>query len=780
MICMGAGTNHWFHSDQTYRTFLALLLLCGCEGRNGGGWAHYVGPGEGPPAGGLADARVRARLDAAAAPPVGHAVLLPRHRAVALRAHPARGPRLAARAGAARGPPHRRRQRARRAAGLAAVVPELRPQPARPGRRGRAGRRRRPPTHVVAELREGRLRFACEDPDAPAEPPAGVDRLALEPARLLGQGPRVLPQAPARRRPDTTVRAEESPPELRPREVRWREEAPEGKLDLLTTIDFRMTTNALYSDVVLPAATWYEKYDLSTTDMHPFVHAFNQAVPPPWEAKTDWDAFGRIAERVLAAGRAPPRRPPRPGRGPAAARHARRDRPAAGRGARLARRRVRAGAGPHDAEADRRRARLPARRRAVGARSGRWWSSSARSTRARRWIADEEIAELRRAERRGARRRGRRAPVAGARRAGVRGDPRAVGHHQRPARRARASARWSDAPASTLADLAEPRAGDRITFQDAQVQPRTVITSPEWSGIEAHGRRYAPFTINVERDKPWHTLSGRLHFYLDHAWMLELGEGLPAFRPPLHHRRRSSATRAPATARADGADAALPDAALEVVDPLRVPGQPAHADAVPRRRDAVDEPRGRRGARASATTTGSRPYNRNGVVACRASVSHRIPEGTCLMYHAKDRHLNVPLTELDGQARRHRQLADPDRDEADALHRRLRAALVRLQLLRARPARSATRSRSCASARRRSSSDEDPRAGRDGHEPRQVHRLPHLLGHLQAGLDQPARRRVHVVQRRRDQARPRLPEALGGPGAVAAAAGSSTARAGCG
>src|SRR5215831_6317752 len=88
-----------------------------------------------------------------------------------------------------------------------------------------------------------------------------------------------------------------------------------------------------------------------------------------------------------------------------------------------------------------------------------------------------------------------------------------------------------------LADLAGPRAGDRITFADTQVQPRTVITSPEWSGIEAHGRRYAPFTMNVERLKPWHTLSGRQHFYLDHEWMLELGEGLPVFRPPLHYQR---------------------------------------------------------------------------------------------------------------------------------------------------------------------------------------------------------------------------------------------------
>ena len=48
------------------------------------------------------------------------------------------------------------------------------------------------------------------------------------------------------------------------------------------------------------------------------------------------------------------------------------------------------------------------------------------------------------------------------------------------------------------------------------------------------------------------------------------------------------------------------------------------------------------------------------------------------MYHAKDRHLNVPLTELERQARRDRQLADPDRDEADASYRRLRAAVLRL------------------------------------------------------------------------------------------------------
>src|SRR5207247_2865793 len=47
--------------------------------------------------------------------------------------------------------------------------------------------------------------------------------------------------------------------------------------------------------VVLPAATWYEKHDLSSTDMHPFVHAFNPAISPPWQTRSDFDAFHALA-----------------------------------------------------------------------------------------------------------------------------------------------------------------------------------------------------------------------------------------------------------------------------------------------------------------------------------------------------------------------------------------------------------------------------------------------------------------------------------------------------
>src|SRR3546814_10758493 len=58
--------------------------------------------------------------------------------------------------------------------------------------------------------------------------------------------------------------------EPKPEEVVWRARPAEGegKLDLLVTIDFRMNTTTLFSDIVLPTATWYEKNDLNTTDMH--------------------------------------------------------------------------------------------------------------------------------------------------------------------------------------------------------------------------------------------------------------------------------------------------------------------------------------------------------------------------------------------------------------------------------------------------------------------------------------------------------------------------------
>src|SRR3546814_15977918 len=85
-----------------------------------------------------------------------------------------------------------------------------------------------------------------------------------------------------------------------------------------------------------------------------------------------------------------------------------------------------------------------------------------------------------------------------------------------------------------LHDLAAEHEGKQVTFADTQAAPTPVITSPEWSGSESGGRRYSPFTVNIERPKPFHTLTGRQHFYLDHDWMLGLGEGITVYRPPFN------------------------------------------------------------------------------------------------------------------------------------------------------------------------------------------------------------------------------------------------------
>ncbi len=86
MIVMGAGTNHWFHSDQIYRAMLNLVLLCGCQGVNGGGWAHYVGQEKVRTITGFTDPRASASTGPGRRATRRHPLLVPGDRPVALRA----------------------------------------------------------------------------------------------------------------------------------------------------------------------------------------------------------------------------------------------------------------------------------------------------------------------------------------------------------------------------------------------------------------------------------------------------------------------------------------------------------------------------------------------------------------------------------------------------------------------------------------------------------------------------------------------------------------------
>ena len=610
MIAMGAGTNHWYHSDEIYRAFFTLIMLCGCQGVNGGGWAHYVGQEKIRPLAGFQQ--------------VGFALdwtRPPRHMAATSFfylhtdqwRYEAFGPdELASPLG--KGQFH-----GQTFADCVATAARLGWTPSHPGfnrnplnltdEAERIGLT--PQQYVTQELKEGRLKFAADDPDDPANWPRV---LTVWRANLLGSSGkgteyfmRHLVGADDAVRADDAVQAGDA------------EEAPRGKLDLLTAIDFRMTSTCVYSDVVLPAATWYEKHDISSTDMHPFVHSFNPAIAPPWETRTDFEAFtaiardfSRLAEKHLGT------------RKDIVAAPLMHDTPD-----------ELGGTGPKLIVVER---DYPATA-AKMARLGPLTESLGTAVKGIAWKPTDAVEYLRRAN------------------GTIEGQPsldrdthvaEAILALSGTTNGQVAVQAWQELEKRTgvpLTDLAAESAGTHITFADTQVQPREVITSPEWSGIHSGGRRYSPFTVNVERKKPWHTLTGRMHFFLDHDWIAEYGEWLPAYRPPLDYRRHFGE---------QGLDDGRPEITVRYLTPHSK--WSIHSEYA----DNLHMLRLFRGgpviwmSPADAAAIGAadndwiEAFNRNGVIACRAVVSQKMPRGTIYMYHAKDRHLMTPKSEISG------------------------------------------------------------------------------------------------------------------------------------
>ncbi|MET9295073.1 nitrate reductase subunit alpha [Streptomyces sp. NPDC003077] len=628
MIVMGAGTNHWFHSDTVYRSFLSLLLLTGCQGVNGGGWAHYVGQEKIRPYAGwqqLATAAdwVRPSRQMAGTPywyvhtdqwryeqapadalasPAGRGLFAGRHTADLVA------------------------ESARR--GWMPSYPTFDANPLDLGRRARDSGRD-PARWLADERAAGRVRYACEDPDAPRNWPRV---LTVWRANLIGSSAkgnefflRHLLGA------DGHARAPETPPHLRPREVAWRDEAPHGKLDLLLTLDFRMTSTTLFADLVLPAATWYEKHDLSSTDLHPYVHAFSPAIIPPWQARTDFDIFHGLAAKLgeLANGRLDtaydlvatalqhdtPGEAPPPGETAPAVTVVERD---------------------YTTVADRLAAFGPLAERAgmpvkgVTVRPGpeaawlaaRCGTAAGGAARGRPLLdTDVKLCEAILAL------------------SGTTNGRIAAEGFTRLAERC--------GSASGLAELAASVAERRVVFSDTQDRPVQVGASFEWSGKEGPERRYAPFTINTEHRKPWHTLTGRQHFYLDHDWIAEYGEQLPLYRPPLdlaalgERPREGGGTGRSVTVRYVTPHSKWSIHSEYQENPLMQTlsrGGPT-IWLSPQDAEAIE----------AADNDWIEAVNANGVVVARAIVSHRMPVGTVFMYHVQERLVNVPKSETTGR-----------------------------------------------------------------------------------------------------------------------------------
>lgn len=647
MIIIGAGICHWYHADTTYRAVLAMLMLCGCIGRNGGGWAHYVGQEKCRPFTGwfhMANALDWSR------PPrtmigTGYWYMhtdqwrTDGFSADAITSPLSKGSLDGVHAADAMALAHR--------LGWMPFYPQFDCNPLDLADEAQAavdrGEASDVKEYVAQKLKAGELRSALEDIDAPQNWPR---TMILWRSNLFGSSAKgeeyFLKHLLGTH---NNVMESNHPEGPRPKVVNFREEGPEGKLDLLITSDFRMTSSTLLSDIIFPAATWYEKYDLSSTDMHPYVHAFCPAIDPPWEARTDFQTFYDLAKAIskLAAKHlgvrkdivAVPMQHDTPGELAQPGGHVPDWRGAdvpAVPGKNL----------PNLMLVERDYTAIADKLTSIGPLAEKLGFTTKNIT----FDVSAEVDRLGRLH--GVYDSG---PAAG--RPVINTDERlaeAILTFSGTTNGALATQGFHTLEKRTgvkLADLSEGSEEKQITFKMTQQAPQSVITSPEWSGSETGGRRYAAFTINNERKKPWHTLSGRMHFFLDHDWMADAGEQLPIFRPPLDVGRLYGEPEIGTLG-----EKSITLRYLTVHNKWSIHSE--YQD------NLFMLSLGRGGPQAwlsdvDAAAIGVEDNdwvectNANGVFVARAVVTHKMPPGVAYVQHAQERTIDVPKSEATGR-----------------------------------------------------------------------------------------------------------------------------------
>ncbi|QGU04342.1 nitrate reductase subunit alpha [Corynebacterium comes] len=645
-IIMGAGVNHYFHADNIYRTFLALTSMCGTQGVNGGGWAHYVGQEKLRPMNGWSQYAFALDWQRPARQMIttGFYYLTTDQ----WRYDNSKASRLASPL-ANRGTVGNKSlsdtliESMKR--GWMPAYPQFNRNPLLLADEAQA-RGMDVKDYIVSELESGNMQFAAEDPDAPENWP----RILLNwRTNLMGSSAKgtefflrhMLGV-------DSDATAKELEPHERPQSLRWRDEAPTGKLDLMLTTDFRNTSTTLVSDIVLPAATWYEKHDLSTTDMHPFIHSFNAAINPPWEARTDFEVFrdlskfvSELAVRWLGTqtdvitaplGHDSPDELSMPN-----------------------------GVVPDLGETGlipgETMAKLIPVERDYTKIHEKWThlgpltADKGTGVHGTAYNVAKQVAEL-------AVKNGTSATSMAGERPDLDTDIKVIEmilHLSGVSNGEVAAEGFRNQGARVGTDMSElyvDNVGTRIDWDRVKERPVEVITSPEWTGDKRGGRRYTAFSINIEFDKPFHTLSGRMHYYLDHDWYLDYGEALPVFRPPLDRLHLNGETNPGQLVKGEDGNPEITVRYLTPHNKWSIHSQyfdNLHVLSISRGGQVVWM------SNRDAEKVGVKDnewievYNRNGIVSARAIVSHRIPEGTVIMNHAQERTVGTPLNENTGR-----------------------------------------------------------------------------------------------------------------------------------
>ena len=241
MIIIGAAMNHWYHMDMNYRTCINMLVFCGCVGKSGGGWSHYVGQEKLRPQTGwipLAFALDWARP--------------PRHQNSTsfFYAHTDQWRYETLSVDEILSPTADKKRwkgslidcniKAERMGWLPSA-PQLEENPIELVKQAKESKKD-PVEYVVDRLSKGDLRMSCEDPDNPLNWPRN---LFIWRSNLLGSSGKGHEYF-LKHFLGTThgVHGKDLGKEgsSKSKEVIWHDQAPEGKLDLVVTLDFRMST----------------------------------------------------------------------------------------------------------------------------------------------------------------------------------------------------------------------------------------------------------------------------------------------------------------------------------------------------------------------------------------------------------------------------------------------------------------------------------------------------------------------------------------------------------
>jgi len=640
MIIIGAGINHWYHSNLMYRAGAMALMLTGCVGKNGGGMNHYVGQEKLAPMDSWAamafgkDWQDAVRLQQA---PLWHYINTCQYRYDGqfskyntvpdnewTRQHTADQIFKSVRMG------------------WMPFYPQFNENTLELSREAMASGASDDESikaHVLNKLASKKLRYSVSDPEAPENFPR---------VWYIWRGNAIVGSMKGTEYclkhylgTHSSFIAKDS--DERPQEVQWHDVAPVGKMDLVVDLNFRMDSSALYSDIVLPAASWYEKADLNSTDLHSFIHPLSAAIPPVWESKTDWNIFRDISR---ATSKAAESYFPEPQKDIVATPLAHDS------AAEISQPTVKdwylgqcepiPGKTTHSlAVVDRDYTRLYEKFIALGDNV----KKTGLGAHGNNYRCDDAYDEMISSSHFPVERRNEKIYPSLKEDVWAANVVLQLSTLTNGELNVRAYENMEKKTGLQLADLASGSRDMKLTYADLQAQPRRYNTSPIWSGIMTGGRAYAPYTYNVEKLVPWRTLTGRQHFYLDHQLYLAYGENLPTYKP------------APKPEAHGDLKETLKSGQARVLNCLTPHGKwHIHSTYMENHRMLTLS----RGCEpvwigeVDAEELGIQDndwvevYNDHGVYCARACVSARIPKGMCIVYHTVERTVGIPKSQVRG------------------------------------------------------------------------------------------------------------------------------------